>query len=428
MNSQGIAEAALEQGDGILWLGKPTWVPRSFCTPARNLKLHDDDYFPWGPAFGGIDERWFASTIETKNDPKTSSVEGLSHVTMKNGGRIMEITLAEVVDLLGAHIVGDVLWGKYEDWPMYSKFFDNLEPLPHHIHHRGKHAAQTGQAGKPEAYFFPPQMNSVHRGDRGMTHFGLIPGTTKGEVRSRLEMFADGGRDNRLVNLAPAYWLEPGTGWDVPAGILHAPGSMCTYELQFRSDVFAMYQSVIENRTMVPQDLLWNNCPPELKGTRKGMDWLMDVIDWDANVDPLFVKNHFMKPKFVEDFDEKKLMGYEDRWIVWRSPHYSAKELTVLPGATVNVYDNAPYGFIMMQGNGTIQRKGVNQKVLSIETPSMIRLGQLTKDEYFVCDDTAQHGVTIHNRSDIDPIVMLKHFAGGNPDLPAEYITAPMSA
>ena len=42
-----------------------------------------------------------------------------------------------------------------------------------------------------------------------------------------------------------AYRLELGTGWYVPAGILHAPGSLCTYEPQWASDVFAMFQSLV---------------------------------------------------------------------------------------------------------------------------------------------------------------------------------------
>jgi glycosyltransferase involved in cell wall biosynthesis len=30
--------------------------------------------------------------------------------------------------------------------------------------------------------------------------------------------------DNKLTNYSQAYKLEPGTGWDVPPGLLHAPG------------------------------------------------------------------------------------------------------------------------------------------------------------------------------------------------------------
>ncbi|WKX75151.1 hypothetical protein [Zobellia laminariae] len=64
----------------------------------------------------------------------------------------------------------------------------------------------------------------------------------------------------------------------------------------------------------------------------------------------------------------------------------------------------------MMQGHGKMG-------VWDIETPSLIRYGQLTHDEYFVTEKAAKEGVTIVNHSKTDPIVMLKHFGPKNPDL-----------
>ena len=40
---------------------------------------------------------------------------------------------------------------------MYSKFFDNLEALPFHVHHRDEHAALVGKVGKPEAMITHPR-------------------------------------------------------------------------------------------------------------------------------------------------------------------------------------------------------------------------------------------------------------------------------
>ena len=53
----------------------------------------------------------------------------------------------------------------------------------------------------------------------------------------------------------------------------------------------------------------------------------------------------------------------------------------------------------------------------NIETPTMIRFGQLSHDEFFVTEASAQAGVKITNPSESDPIVMLKIFGPGNPDL-----------
>jgi hypothetical protein len=66
-----------------------------------------------------------------------------------------------------------------------------------------------------------------------------------------------------------------------------------------------------------------------------------------------------------------------------------------------------------MQGHGKFG-------VWDIETPAMIRYGQLTHDEYFVTEKAAKEGIKITNPSKSDPIVMLKHFGPDNPDLVIE--------
>jgi hypothetical protein len=167
-----------------------------------------------------------------------------------------------------------------------------------------------------------------------------------------------------------------------------------------------MYENVTHDQ-VVPKELLWKDTPKDKAGN---VDWLLDVIDWDLNVDPDFVKNRFMAPKPVKPKAEMEAQGYIENWIVYKSTAFSAKELTVLPGKTVTIKDAGAYGMIMMQGHGTMG-------VWDIETPTMIRFGQLTCDEYFVAEKAAKEGVTITNPSKADPIVMLKHFGPGNPDL-----------
>jgi hypothetical protein len=397
-----LVEKALDQGRGILRL-TPTWVPRSFCVPGRRIKLHPDDYYVLGGQRGGIDERWFSSTTPAKNGPLTGKNEGLSEVVFKDGSRHERFLLKDAIDQLKGELIGDRIWKKYESWPMYSKFFDNMGPLPHHVHANDKYAGMVGQYGKPEAYYFPPQVNN-HGGDYPYTFFGIAPGTTKEQIRECLVNFTKG--DNKITNYSSAYKLEPGTGWDVPPGLLHAPGSMCTYEPQKASDVFAMYQSLV-NEAIVPEELLWNGTPKERIGD---FDLLLEVIDWDLNVDPNMMANRFMKPKPVRSEAEMEAAGYMESWICYKSPDFSAKELTVAPGTTITIKDSAAYGMIMMQGHGKMG-------VWNVETPSLIRYGQLTNDEFFVSESTAREGVKIVNESDVDPIVMLKHFGPGNPDL-----------
>ena len=402
MEKLSVAQKALDQGKGILRLA-PTWVPRSFCVPGRRIKLHPDDYYVLGGQRGGIDERWLSSTTPAKNGPLTGENEGLSAVVFNAGKKEQQFLLKDAIDELKGLLIGDRLWNEYKSWPMYSKFFDNMGPLPHHVHHNDEKAALIGQKGKPEAYYFPPQLNN-HGGDYPYTFIGIAPGTTKEQIRECLVNFTKG--DNKITNYSQAYKLEPGTGWDVPPGLLHAPGSMCTYEPQKASDVFAMYQSLV-NEAIIPEELLWNGTPKESIGD---YDALLDVLDWELNVDPNTMANRFMAPKPVKPVDEMKSQGYIENWICYKSNAFSAKELTVFPGQTVVIKDSAAYGIIVMQGHGTMG-------VWNIETPALIRYGQLTNDEFFISEKAAMEGVKIVNASSTDPVVILKHFGPGNPDM-----------
>jgi len=396
------ANQALESGKGILRLA-PNWVPRSFCVPGRRIKLHPDDYYALGGERGGIDERWFSSTTPADNGPLTSPNEGLSFIIFENDGKAEKILLRDAVSKLKGTLIGERIWKQYNCWPMYSKFFDNKAALPFHIHHRDKHAELVGQMGKPEAYYFPPQANN-YGADFPYTFFGLHPSTTKEQVRRCLLDFEKG--DNKITSLSKAYRLDAGTGWDVPPGVLHAPGSLCTYEPQKASDVFAMYESITGD-TVVPKELFWKDTPESKLGD---VEHLLDVIDWDLNLDPDFAKNRFMSPVPVTAAEQSQAEGYIENWICYKSKDFSAKELTVLPGRTVTIKDNAAYGIIMMQGHGKMG-------TWDIETPALIRYGQLTNDEFFISEQAAGDGVVISNPSKTDPIVMLKHFGPENPDL-----------
>ncbi len=402
MEKLSVAQKAMAQGKGILRLA-PNWVPRSFCVPGRRIKLHPDDYYVLGGQRGGIDERWFSSTTPAKNGPLTGEHEGLSFVVINDGESEERVLLKDLVSELKGALIGERLWDEYKGWPMYSKFFDNMGPLPHHIHHNDEKAALIGQQGKPEAYYFPPQLNN-HGGDFPYTFFGIAPGTTKAQIRECLVNFTKG--DNKITNYSQAFRLEPGTGWDVPPGMLHAPGSMCTYEPQKASDVFAMYQSLV-NEAIIPEELLWNGTPEDKKGD---FDELMEVIDWELNVNPNILETRFMLPKPVKPLAEMQAQGYVENWVCYRSAAFSAKELTIAPGATVTIYDQAAYGLIMMQGHGKMG-------VWEIDTPALIRYGQLTNDEFFVSEQAAIEGVKIVNLSATDPIVMLKHFGPENPEM-----------
>lgn len=397
MSNKDLIQSALAEGDGIVRLA-PCWVPRSFLMPGGRLKLDPRDLYALGAHRGGIDERWFSSTTNADNGPGTPADEGLSYMEI-HGTRVL---LKEAIDTVGDQFLGADVMSTYGGWNLLCKFFDNLGPIPHHMHQSDADAKKVGRNGKPEAYYFPPQYN--FKGNNfPYTFMGLEPGVTKDDVRGCLERWNQG--DNGILDLSKAYRLQPGTGWQIDAGILHAPGSLVTYEPQVNSDVFGMFQSMVEGRA-VPWDLLVKDVPSEY---HQDLDYIIGMLDWDANVDPEFMSHNLYHPKPVRDESEMADAGYSEKWVVYSTNLYSAKELTVLPGRSVTIKDAAAYGLIVVQGWGNIGKR-------EVETPSLIRFGEMTKDELFVTADRARDGVVISNRSETENLVMLKHFGPGNPD------------
>lgn len=392
---------AMEEGGGLLRL-TPNWVPRVFCKPGRRIKLAPTDWYALGLDRGGIDERWFASTTEAENAGRAED-EGLSYVRVA-GKRFL---LRDAVSEGKGAVVGDAIWEAHRRWPVFSKFFDNLGPLPHHMHQMDKDAKLTGQDGKPEAYYYPPQLNAAeNRFD--YTFMGLEPGTTKAQVRKCLEDWNKG--DNGILDLAKAYRLKPGTGWIIPAGVLHAPGSVCTYEPQWGSDVFGMFQSLTD-KDAIPWDLLVKNVPDDKKFD---LDFIVEQLDWEKNVDPYFKEHNYLEP-IVDAEKSDPNGGYVDKWIVYGlidgQQLFTAKELTVMPGCRCVLKDGAASGWITTQGRGTMGK-------LTIESPNMIRFGEEPDDEIFITATAATKGVEIVNTGS-EPLVGLRYFGpNAHPSVP----------
>ncbi|MDR1053345.1 MAG: hypothetical protein LBL39_04140 [Planctomycetaceae bacterium] len=389
-NVSKIFQDAMEAGKGILRL-TPTWVPRVFMQPGRRIKLAPTDWYALGVDRGGINERWFSSTTEAGN-PGRQPDEGLSYVKFNGQRFLLRDAVAEGKDA----VVGSKIWEKHKRWPVYSKFFDDLGPLFHHLHQREEHAKLVGQDGKPEAYYFPPQLNAAEN-HFDYTFMGFEPGTTKDDVKKCLEDWNKG--DNGILDISKAYRLKRGTGWIIPAGVLHAPGSLCTYEPQWGSDVFGSFSSLVELR-QVEWSWLVKDVPKE---KHYDLDYIISMLDWEKNVDPNFKISNYIEP-IVDEKQSGK--GYTDKWITYGKIDgkqlFSAKELTVYPGAKCTLNDNGASGWIFVQGHGKVNE-------LTVDTPIMINYGAEPNDEIFVTATAAKNGVTVENNGS-EPLVALRYF------------------
>ena len=372
-NAKAIRDA-FEKGKGILRLA-PNFVLRRFSQAGRRLRLHPDDYYALGTARGSIKERWFSSVIPAKNGPLAPADEGMSYVAPTERKKDMFL-FKDAVDELGAEIIGEALTKTYGTWPMYSKFFDCELPLFHHLHLDDTAAGRVGRMGKPEAYYFPPQLNN-HLGTFPVTYFGFDPDATK----------------------------ELGTGWYTPPGVVHAPGSVLTYEPQWNSDVNSVQENITSGEVH-PRDFLVENVPENKK---RDIDYIMSLMDWEKNGDPHYRKRYFRPPVPCPQTQD----GLSALWVVYANPYIGAKETTVLPGRTVTLKEAAAFGCIIVQGFGRIG-------IFDAEAAGMLRFGQLSGDEYFVSEKAAREGVTITNASRWEPMAILQHFGPDNREMPKE--------
>src|SRR5450759_2297054 len=196
MNTQQIQDT-FDKRKGIFRLF-PVFVPRRFSQSGQRLRLHPDDYYAFGTQRGSIKERWFSSVISAMNGPLARPDEGMSYVAVSDEGQD-RFLLRDAVYFLGADLIGAELKQKYGTWPMYSKFFDYKQPLFHHLHLDEAAAGRVGRLGKPESYYFPPQLNN-YPGEFPVTYFGFDPDVTKAEVRRRLLDYET--RDMRITELS----------------------------------------------------------------------------------------------------------------------------------------------------------------------------------------------------------------------------------
>src|SRR5258706_8566433 len=127
------------------------------------------------------------------------------------------------------------------------------------------------------------------------------------------------------------------------------------------------------------------------KEKHHGLDFIVEQLGWEANVDPHFKQNHSLEP-IVASGSERE--GFVDKWIVYGKVHgeqlFTAKELTVLPSQKTTIKDNGATSIIVVQGEGKANK-------LKLSSPKMIGFHELTDDEVFITEPAARAGVTYEN-------------------------------
>jgi mannose-6-phosphate isomerase class I len=375
-----LVEKALTEYNGILPL-EPAWVARDFLPPGGRLGCPEELYDL--AERGGVGERWLASTTEADNRIKVAN-EGLSFLSLQGKERM---TLKDAVAAAPDLIMGREYARTHpRGLDRLAKIFDYEYRIPYHLHPMKRHAELVGRNPKEEAYYFP---EGVSLGNEPETYMGVHPSISEQKQYDILLPYLEQWNSDLILRHSRAYKLVPGDGWHVPAGILHAPGTALTVELQEDSDVFAMLQAKVGNR-ILSKDLLFKDVRLEDR-EKYGEKFILEMIDWEANGDPYFFENHHTPPVPI-----RKSAEGEEEWIFYNTKKFSGKRLVVRPGKTMTTRDAGVYSLFVWRGRGTFDGHDMES-------------GKKGLDELLVSHSKAVENLAVKNTGSED-LVILKFF------------------
>jgi hypothetical protein len=385
-----LVERALADGNGILRL-EPTWVGRDFLPSGRRLGVSEDAYVLGDR--GELCERWLGSTTKADNRVGPGD-EGLSYVSLGGSTRI---TLKEAIDSSPDAVMGTDYAATHPGLGRLAKIFDYRTRLPFHLHQRQEHARLVGRHSKDEAYYFPP---GPDMGAHPETFLGLLPSMVEDDKHDLLLPHLVDWDSDLILRHSIAYLQVADEGFHVPSGVLHAPGTALTIELQEDSDVFAMLQAVVDRRA-ISKELLWKDVRPEDR-ERKGERFILELIDWEQNGDPHFYENHHLSPQLIEDSQTDE---GEEYWIYYGTTKFSGKKLVVHPGCSYLTRDRGVHNLLVWSGSGMYGGAAVQG-------------GDPSRDELLVAHDRAVQGVEVTNDGREDLLVVKFFGPDVNPDVP----------
>jgi hypothetical protein len=377
--------AELRANHGLLPM-KPCWVARDFLPPGKRLGLTDAEYAV-GPR-GFICERWIVSETQADNTVKVAH-EGQSFIKMAEGEPILLIDALKVCrqDLLGAEYAT-----RHSGLDRLLKIYDYKKRLFYHIHQRKADAAKVGMNSKEEAYHYLDADLGAHP----ETFFGVHPYIVRdGRQKELLLPYLVKWQGEDVLKHSRAYLNVVGEGFHLAPGILHAPGTALTLELQESSDIMSVMQADIEG-TKIDKSLLYKHIP-DAEVQAKHEEAALDDVDWEACADPFFYENHRLSPRPIA---ASVPAGVAEDWIWYNSTRFNGTRVMLEPGARYLSPALGVHGICVWKGRGTVGGFPVEGQKVTLED---------SRDEFLVTHARAVEGVEIANTGNT-PLVLYKFF------------------
>lgn len=377
-----VLDRMLSSGNGVLRC-EPAWVARDFLPAGRRLGLPEDQY-DVGER-GAICERWLASTTRADNRVGPDD-EGLSQVVGEDGERMLlrDAVAADPDAVLGAAYARSHPAGLGR----LAKIFDYAYRLPYHVHPPQEFASLVGCNAKDESYHFLP---GVDPGPHPETFFGVHPWIAEQGAGDVLLPYLVDWDSDLILRHSRGELQVAGEGFHVPSGVLHAPGTALTLELQEDSDVLSMFQALNAGR-IISKELLFKDVRPEDREAH-GERFPLRFVDWEVNGDPWFHENRHLTPMPVDDD------GVET-WVFYNTSKYAGKRLVLPPGGRHRLREPGVYSAFVWAGAGTYD---------GLE----VRGGEPGLDELVVTHDAATRDHDVVNNGSQDLVV----FTFFGPDL-----------
>lgn len=365
---------------------KPAWVSRSFLPPGKRLGLSEAEY-ALGKR-GYVCERWIVSETKAENPIDTPN-EGLSYVKTSTGAPLL---LTEAIAACPDELLGADYARTHRSLDRLLKIYDYKTRIFNHIHQGKAEAAEVGMNSKEEAYYFL----DAHLGAHPETFFGIHPYIWEQGLQETLfAPYLSAWQGDSILQYSFAFANVPGQGFHLAPGILHAPGTALTLELQESSDIMAVLQAEVDG-FKVDKTLLNRHIAPARVAAR-GDSAVLDLIDWKASADPYFYENHHLSPQPVA---AEMPSGVAEEWVWYNSTRFSGTRVTIQPGRSYLSRGLGVHGIFVWKGRGTIDAFPVEGQKVSLAD---------SRDEFLVPHDKALTGVALTNTGDV-PLVLFKFY------------------